>query len=696
MRRYTLYGLMLFIVSAFSALPAFPQTSQYALFHYHNDGDFNAFLNTEIDSITYSNIGLDNVEYDDIVVQEVWTPDSLYRIPIETIDSIGFRAPAPKYSSKTFPITDELLPYVISVGDLSITFSSSTPQSLLPTIGQILVADTWESPLDEGFAGRLTETRQVAGGVEYVCEEVKLNEVFESLVFVGKCVTSDDPNAKRTNLLPRKSWWNPNIDIPEDEVKISLEPFEFGEEDSPLSFKYTPSMTIKYEFRIIEDEPAKMKVNFIMRHDYTLHGEHKLELPKDNGSHEWLGRRIPIPIPIPAVSKIVRPYIQFGAFVDAKAKASFEFDLSTWNEMSFGVDYDETRPEDDQLKFTKNSEGGINSDKSNLKLSVEGSFATGLAIVLGANVVHKRLLNFEGHFHIGPMIKGTFELSTENIAEDANMYRQLKDTKVEVDGYLSVTAQYNILGKVKLAKRGTWKGATWDPDYVETLAEGSLQWTWPFFEWYLLPDFDKPMVWKSTSESAFCKLYPKRELLPLYPPLRVGVAFENYMTGEVIEKDYGPYSSSKIYEGENQSTMAFLETISPLEENVIYKVTPTVTLWDRFKMKAEPSVDYGVSNQVTVLPKNIEIDKGQTVEVEIVGGSGNYEVTDLNSNIARSVKLTPVSGQKKAILSIYGVNIGNAVFTVTDKQYATRTDINVMVTMGSEWGGLDDVPGTDL
>ena len=57
-------------------LAAQQQQSQYALYNYRNDGDFNAWLNIDIDSITYSNIGLDSVEYDNIVTQEVWTPVS--------------------------------------------------------------------------------------------------------------------------------------------------------------------------------------------------------------------------------------------------------------------------------------------------------------------------------------------------------------------------------------------------------------------------------------------------------------------------------------------------------------------------------------------------------------------------------------------------------------------------------------------
>ena len=44
-----------------------------------------------------SHIGLDSVEYKDYVVQEVWTVDSVYRIPLEVIDSVSFVTPPTIY-----------------------------------------------------------------------------------------------------------------------------------------------------------------------------------------------------------------------------------------------------------------------------------------------------------------------------------------------------------------------------------------------------------------------------------------------------------------------------------------------------------------------------------------------------------------------------------------------------------------------
>ena len=699
MKTHAIFSLLLSLVVA----PLFAQeTSQYAIINYCNDGDFNIFLNSEIDSITYSRFDLDSIEYEDIVVQEVWTPDSVYRIPLSSIDSIGFQLPKPKYSEETFPIMDDMLSYIVAVDSLNITFSSSTPKDMLPSLGNILVSNTWESPMEDGFAGRVIDKRETAAGIEYVCEQVGLKDIFESLVFVSRCVTSDDvPANAKPNILARKSFWDRNIDIPENEVTIEPLTFSlgFGEvDDSPFSFNYTPSIAINYMFYIVKDKPERIKLTYTMKHKLSLEGKHEFDFIKNaggKGSREWLKDPIPIPIPNPAIAAIIKPYVQFGAFLDAKAKAKFDFNLAVNKSFTFGIDYNEEREEEDQLHFIFERDLKIDNEKTDISVSLEGSMATGLAIVLGTKIVHGKLFKAEGHFHLGPMIRGKIDISAQSIFDGIEnstlLYNTFKDTKVDLDVYLSAKAQYEVLGRVKLAKRGTWKGAKWEEG--ETLVDGSFQKTWKLLEWYLLPEFDKPFVRKNTSESASCTLYPKRELLK---KVNIGVAFEDYSTGKLIEKDFGSYRSQSVYESEYQSLLKYNETISPLEENTIYKVSPTIELFG-VKMNATPSVDYGNSDRLIVSPHDAKVVKGKTIEVLIIGGSGSYEITDYNSEIAKSIELKPVSGEKKAILSIYGVEVGETVITVTDQQNRTlRTDINVSVVAESEWGNLDDVPGTDL
>ena len=71
--------------------------SNDALYIYRNDGMFNAFFYSEIDSITTSRSDEFGNVYDDYKSQIVWTQDSVYWIPLEAIDSVSLCKPQNKY-----------------------------------------------------------------------------------------------------------------------------------------------------------------------------------------------------------------------------------------------------------------------------------------------------------------------------------------------------------------------------------------------------------------------------------------------------------------------------------------------------------------------------------------------------------------------------------------------------------------------
>ena len=74
-------GLALLIAIVAMLIPAKAQDD--AMYVYRNDGPLNAFLMERVDSMSFSNIGVDGLEYAVPVVQEIWTKDSLYRIPYQ-------------------------------------------------------------------------------------------------------------------------------------------------------------------------------------------------------------------------------------------------------------------------------------------------------------------------------------------------------------------------------------------------------------------------------------------------------------------------------------------------------------------------------------------------------------------------------------------------------------------------------------
>ena len=90
MRRQAILFISIVILLMGHALSA---NAQQTFCVYLNDGSVKFFNTADVDSITYSCIGLDGIEHEDCVVQEIYTPDIRHRIPLEQIDSVSFVMP---------------------------------------------------------------------------------------------------------------------------------------------------------------------------------------------------------------------------------------------------------------------------------------------------------------------------------------------------------------------------------------------------------------------------------------------------------------------------------------------------------------------------------------------------------------------------------------------------------------------------
>ena len=91
--------------------------AQDAFYIYRNDGDFNGFFFDEVIRMNYSKIDPQGVEHEEYVIQEIETADSLYRIPLCAIDSIGFQQPEIRLNPRVRIIEQcGLTPYLSGVG----------------------------------------------------------------------------------------------------------------------------------------------------------------------------------------------------------------------------------------------------------------------------------------------------------------------------------------------------------------------------------------------------------------------------------------------------------------------------------------------------------------------------------------------------------------------------------------------------
>lgn len=279
--------------------------AQDAFYVYRNDGDFNGFFYDEVIRMGYSKFDLDSVEYDVFVVQEIETKDSLYRIPLAVIDSIGFQQPEIRFSEK-FHNFDEMgiLPEYIKVRDRN-TVYLYLPEGFKWWKLNLKVGDTFatmDTPMyrEVGFSGKLIQVYDMGEYTDSYMEKppkgshvIRLGlapldsygDVFDQFITTERVFTDSEgnvrrriaglnpdgtirssqyraeDNAPRTDLFKIESTisksWEPkegvNIDLGADvEMKVGMQVTYncswkrvFVKIDIPADFAVTPMISVK-------------------------------------------------------------------------------------------------------------------------------------------------------------------------------------------------------------------------------------------------------------------------------------------------------------------------------------------------------------------------------------------------------------------------------------------------------------------
>ena len=199
--------------------------AQDAFYIYRNDGDFNGFFFDEIVRMSYSKTDLEGEEHNEYVIQEVETKDSLYRIPLCAIDSIGFQQPEIRFSKKLKNIDESgLMDYFqwIRARSKQICFDrdNDIPAHLIPNVGDVLVSydermdveddaiavgmedltDQMEGFCSKGFfVGKVTNVSHVYDGTlvveyDYVTE---IGDIFEQFITTEQVGYTPEGNVRR-------------------------------------------------------------------------------------------------------------------------------------------------------------------------------------------------------------------------------------------------------------------------------------------------------------------------------------------------------------------------------------------------------------------------------------------------------------------------------------------------------------------
>lgn len=168
--------------------------AQEAFYIYRNDGNFNGFFYDEVVEMRQSKISVDSIEYDHWVTQEVVLADTIYRIPLSAIDSIGFQQPEIKLNPRIRWVEqDGYSPYLTSVLGLSTDSPRcgfvNLPTNMIPKVGDVFIGLPTDSKADKLYYYSVYDEK-LGGCWSLVVDEVnvypEVNEVYIQGHFVDK------------------------------------------------------------------------------------------------------------------------------------------------------------------------------------------------------------------------------------------------------------------------------------------------------------------------------------------------------------------------------------------------------------------------------------------------------------------------------------------------------------------------------
>lgn len=416
------------LILIFSLLPVSIFSQSDAVYVYRNDGDFNAFLLSDIEQMTQSKEDTLGVLHEDYCVQEILTSDSLYRIPLSAIDSIGFHPLPIEYQPDVVLIDtmEGFEEWIIEASDSTILISNSIPTPLIPQVGKILFESSENQRFPEGFAGRLVNVTNESNGILLEFESPQLSEIFKTLQFVAHGITNNG-NIKNVRR-------NANGDASYNSVEIINLPDNLTMSLGPLSLNVHPNMEL-YSYVLIREGEVSIK-NRVKAH---LDCEASLSI---SGSDDSPFKYEPEPLWFPAIKVPLGATGLFfrtalGLFLQAEITGQISSGLP------FTVDGDITmsRINNNPPQFDRHL--NVNSDFNyNLSINASGSVADGVAVQAG--------LQWGGNYAV-VVLEGGLKLKADlNIHSDGmidnKLYSAIKDTKVEgsamSDVYFSLHKAY--------------------------------------------------------------------------------------------------------------------------------------------------------------------------------------------------------------------------------------------------------------
>lgn len=526
--------------------------AQDAFYIYRNDGDFDGFFFDEVKRMGYSKVDLDSIEHNIYVVQEIETEDSLYRIPLAAIDSIGFQQPEIILNPKLIYLDQTgASDYVERVdnnyadGRTEIIFNKDIPEELKPQVDDVIAS--FDNPIYNrsyyseftGFVGKVAHASRYSNNRWWVSVYpiTEISDCFVQLISIEEVGADEDGNIKRRmagvdeNGNPKKGAAPVRVNLvdfnatlhkelkPTEKVSIAL--------DAGLGLKVGLRMAYNISTTRIFVKTA-IDTDVQVKPAVGIKASGSFEYPVD-GIPQFLKS-----IKFPAVA----PLFQTRPFPDVFVRGSGELGAKlslpsmnfNWRQV-FTIDTDnyplfvsyrmiDNGPSDtDQKDF-------IDVSDADLSVSLSGFLQTG--IKMSANVEtndwFRKILNgYLGvDFYCGPKVEGNLNFSMAGLMQDG-AYGAFKDSYVKAH-----ICSVDMEAKAKV-------DCLWGDPQETTFLDASKQFGTLAF--YVFPTFNKTeATYDEKSGDLNVIVHPNNATLF---PCHVGMILYDYK-GDEVEKIRNP------------------------------------------------------------------------------------------------------------------------------------------------------------
>ena len=560
--KHRFYIIILLAALSFSGMA---QTIGEAFYIYRNDGGFNAFFRDEVDSIAYSHYDADSIYYDENVTQLVYTADSLYRIPLAVIDSVGFVTPKNVYKPGVVRLEGEVRSYIVSTDSLTIFFMTETPALILPKIGDYLFTEEVSSVFPIGFIGKVESVQKENGRIAVICSQVDFEDVFEYYYYASnKTVDASRRQADEQPQVEENTWertWSPGtITFPLTNFTTpNIYPDPLGDLSFDVSnhqsISLTPTFRVKYVRIVTPRRGTEVCLDIseedVIAEDFSMSGH-------INYSHDLLSTNdIPfLQLGIP----FLWLYGKAGVFVNADATISGEQHFKQTYKYTFHCEGCSR-----SLFGTRASLSGIHlSSEHSGEIMAKGSIELGIYCELGVAFVDSRIASVAYRGEVGVGIEGNamlYKKDAETALHSTDVYKTLRGNDIQFKWF------YRTGLPVKLLWFG-WPNSHVPHDHV-------------FARISLVPNFSDTKLERDPNDNT--TLFATTKASGACLPVDLGFTlFEQESTNSI------PTSYSRFgYVGMNAEMYASFFNMSTSKK---YEVYPTVKLLG-IEMLAEPKAE---------------------------------------------------------------------------------------------------------